>query len=273
MREVHRASLLSALGCMPQLQHLHCHTLWLRPSDLASLTALTRITLGGLLPPTAAPVQVPAAVDASASSAAAAGAAAAAAAARPSTAAGALPPQLQSLILAKAASPSALAALQPAPNLKHITLYRIRLGTSDVSPDGRVLPTVAADVGLAARLLAPFVESSELDDLTVAADCGPRPMGPPEAGLQGHTGWIRELAAVSALERLHISDVQLHVGDLTSLVSVLPDLKASTGIRRCATVPTVQSIAGRTPYCVHWYLLLALLLATASSPWLYIASN
>ncbi len=51
VQEAHRTSLLSALGCMPQLQRLFCPGLWLQPSELAPLTALTSVTLMGLLPP------------------------------------------------------------------------------------------------------------------------------------------------------------------------------------------------------------------------------
>ncbi len=100
VRETHRTSLLSALRCMPQLQHLDCPTLWLQPSDLASLTALTSATLRGLLPPAVG--QQPSGREGRGLTG--------------PQAAGCvpLPPYLRELVLFLGASPRAYAALRPA---------------------------------------------------------------------------------------------------------------------------------------------------------------
>ncbi len=206
VREVQRTSLLSALSCMPQLQHLYCSTLWLRPSEAASLTALTSLTLGGLLPP---PPQQPVGNRAAAS--------------------GSLPPQLRTLFLLGDVSPSTLAALQPPPSLTALGVNCIRFGTSDASPDCRVLPKAVRDFGLAMRLLTSLQTEGHWEGLTVAADCGPRPMGPPEAGPQGHTGWIVELAVLDTwLTYIKLEGVRLRVGDVACLVSSLPRLQVCT---------------------------------------------
>ncbi len=46
-----RASLLFAVRGMRRLQHLGCRDLCMEPPELAPLTALTSLTLGGLMPP------------------------------------------------------------------------------------------------------------------------------------------------------------------------------------------------------------------------------
>ncbi len=63
VRQLQHTAILSALQCMPHLQHLGCPTLWIPSTDptaLASLTNLTSLTLGGLLlPPPPPPWQQP----------------------------------------------------------------------------------------------------------------------------------------------------------------------------------------------------------------------
>ncbi len=219
--EVQRTLLLSALRAMPQLQHLSCFRLWLRPSEVAPLTALTSLTVGGLLPPQAAPT----AANAGAASCASGGS---------------LPPHLQTLALWEAVPPSALAALQPPPSLKELKVPGIRFGMSDVSPDCRVLPEAMQESGLAAQRLAPYLRLEWWRELEVAGDCGPRPMGPPEAGPRGHTGWIVELAMLSSRSQVKFDRVRLRVGDLACLVATLPKLQASTAVHSCRAPGAVQ---------------------------------
>ncbi len=209
VREVQRTSLLSALRCMPQLQDLSCRTLWLRPSEAASLAALTSLTLGRLLAPQdgmAAGVAAPAS--------------------------GALPPQLRTLSLRAGASPSVLAALQPPPSLTELDLSSIRFGTTDVSRGCKVLPEAVQAFGEAVRLVMhylPKCRQQEQRRIQVVAACGDDLMMPPDqAGCEGHAGWIRQLAPLGAwLTGLQIRGIRLTHGDLQCLVSELPNLQAS----------------------------------------------
>ncbi len=206
VREVQRTSLLSALRAMPQLQHLDCRTLWLRPSEAASLTALTSLTLGGLLP---------------LQEGMAAGAAAAAS--------GALPPQLRTFTLAGGTSPTVLAGLQPPTCLTQLKVSCIRFGMTDVSPECRVLPDVVRDVTPAAELLARLRDRPWFPGMVIAADCGNIPMEPREDPGQGHVEWIGGLEPLGTrLGDLTLKGVRLRVGDLVSLVSTLPQLRVST---------------------------------------------
>ncbi len=245
--EVQRSSLLSALRCMPQLQDLSCAKLWLRLYEVTPLTALTRLTLGGLLPPHVAPTG-----DGAASAVAAAtSAAAASVGAGASASGGSLPPQLRAFDLWEAIAPSALAALQPPTSMTKLHVSCIRFGMSDVSPDCRVLPKAVRDFGLAARRLAPFLLPEYWHDLTVAADCGDRPMGPPEAGAQSHTGWIRQMDVLSALTHLRFQGVRLYVGDLACLVATLPDLEAST-VSHTGVAHAVLRASAVLPWNAQW---------------------
>ncbi len=224
VRGAQRTSLLSALRRMPQLRQLRCSELWLRPSEAASLTALTGLHLGGLLAPPAAAapsVNVTAAEDTARSPA------------------GALPPQLRMLTLAFGASPSTLAALQPPPSLTELDASCICFGMSDVSPDGRVLPKAVQDFRSAVHLLAPLLPRKLRYPFYILADCGPRPMGPPEAGPRGHVQWMRELAVLDtgSLD-LTLKGVQLRVGELACLASALP--KVQVGL--CARAGCLQAV-------------------------------
>ncbi len=202
VRETHRTALLFALRCMPHLQHLDCSGLWLRPSELASLTALASLTLGGLLPPEP---QQPESISAAA----------------PWTL---LPAQLRTLTLASGASPGFLAAFQPPPSLKHFYVSRVHFGMQDVSPGCRLLPQVASDVSQAVVLLA----RAEPWTAAIVADCGALSMTPPGDAAAGHEEWIRGLRPLGTrLQHLTIKGVQLRVGDLVCLVSMLPNLTVS----------------------------------------------
>ncbi len=202
VREAHRTAVLSALRCMPQLQDLICRKLWLRPSDLASLTAsLTSLILGGLLPPEQQQQD---------SSSAAASCT--------------LPPQLRTLALAGGASPSCLAAFQPPPSLMEINVSCIRFGRADVSLDCWLRPQAARDVSAAAELLA----RSEPRACKIVADCGNGPMQPPGGAADGHEPWIRGLEPLGTwLEDLTMRGVQLLVGDVVCFASMLPKLRVS----------------------------------------------
>ncbi len=202
VREAHRTALLSALRHMPHLQDLTCRKLWLRPSEAASLTALTSLTLGGLLPPER---QQPKGNSIAA-------------------AVCTLPPQLRTLTLASGASPSFLAAFQPPPSLTEINVSCIRFGRADVSLGWRLLPQPARDVGPAAELLA----RSEPRAVKIVADCGAFVMKPPEGAADGHEAWIRGLGPLGTwLEDLTLTGVHLLVGDLVCLASTLPKLTVS----------------------------------------------
>ncbi len=207
VRKVQRTSLLSALRAMPQLQHLECSKLLLRPSEVASLAALTSLEIGELqLPwqPLAEGVAV--AFDA-----------------------WPLPPQLRQLTLPDGVSPSALAALQPPLNHTVFDVPCIRFGMFDVSPDCRVLPKAAQDFGQAVGLLAHCASSSGRRYLLVDADFSDEgPMEPPEGWAQGHAGWIKELAVLDQqLEGLTMHGIRLRVGDIACVVSTLPGLRVS----------------------------------------------
>ncbi len=206
VREVQRTSLLSALRAMPQLQHLDCRTLSLRLSEAAFLTALTSLTLGGLLPPPQQPHSNSAAAP------------------------GALPPQLRALTLAGGTSPTLLAAWQPPPGLTQLHVSCIRFGTSDVSPELQLRPEMARCVSLAAELLARLSGREPFADVAIVADCGDLPMQPPVDAALGHVEWIRGLAPLGTwLETVKVEGVRLHVGDLVCLVSTLPQLRVGEG--------------------------------------------
>ncbi len=202
VREAHRTSLLSALRHMPHLQDLTCRKLWLQPSELACLTALTSLTLGGLLPPER---QQP-----NGNSIAAAVCT--------------LPPRLQTLILAGGASPSFLATFQPPPSLKEFNVSCVRFGMADVSPYFELLPQAARDVSSAAVLLAGFAARA----VRIVAECCAGLLEPFEDAADSHEAWIRGLGPLStSLKDLTIQGVQLLVGDLACLVSTLPELRVS----------------------------------------------
>ncbi len=207
VREVHRASLLSALRAMPQLQHLYCFRLWLRASEAASLTALTSLTLGGLLPPPQLQQQQPVTDSLAGASAA-----------------GGLPPHLCTLTLTGGISPKVLAALHPPPSLTQLDASRIRFGTSDVSPGCRMQPVVMKDVRTAAVLLGRLMAGTCHKEITFKADCGMEQLRAP--WVAGHVEWIRGLAPLGTwLEGLKLERVRLQHADVVCLVSTLPMLR------------------------------------------------
>ncbi len=212
VREAHRTSLLSALRCMPQLQHLDCPTLWLRPSELpACLTALTSLTLGGLLPPPA--------VEGPGGLAGGDGFPARLAAGVP------LPPQLQELVLRTAASPRAIAQLQPPPPLVHLDVQTLRFGVSDVD-DGKLRPEAVEAVGPAVRkLLACRHPVRGPNLMRVRTDCGTDQLLPRDGSPSGHMEWIQQLQGLEAFRNLTLTDVRLRPADLCCLGQALPSLQ------------------------------------------------
>ncbi len=205
VQEAHRTSLLGALRCMLQL---YCPTLWLRPSELpACLTALTSLTPGGLRPPT---------VSANAGSNGPADD-------------GALPPQLQELVLKDEGSPRALADLRPQPSFTRLGVTTLRFGASDVTPDGRLRPEAVAAVGPAVRLLVGF--RGRPDDRRdecmwiKGGGSGISWLLRCEDFSSGHMEWIRQLQGLDARwSNMVLYNVALSTGDLCCLGQTLPNL-------------------------------------------------
>ncbi len=205
------ASLLVALRRMPRLQHLGCRELWMQPSYLAPLTALTSLTLGGLMPASEPLQPLP----------------------RPplplppteGVAAWALPPQLQELHLADGASPSILRLLQLPASIKRIRAPVLCFGMYDGTTGCRVQPGAVEAVGMAVRLLARY--AGDVDPwVRVEADCGPGLLEPREEGPTSHTEWLSQLAWLPpAVTKLELRHVRLRVGDVTCLASALPNIK------------------------------------------------
>ncbi len=208
-QEVHRTSLLSALRAMPQLQHVHCRTLSLQPAELASLTALTSVTLNELLPPPAVTAAPPAAQRQ---------------ASGPPDAAGMLPSQLQQLTLLGEASPQALAQLQILPCLTRLVVPLMRFGTSDVDEEGRLTAEAVAAVGPAVRLLLACGGGGQ-PEICIRGDGGPERLLPREGSPTGHMEWIQQLQGLDACCSLELRNVALRTGDVCCLGKTLPGLR------------------------------------------------
>ncbi len=227
VREAHRTSLLSALRCMPQLQHLDCPTLWLRASELpAALTALTSLTLGGLLPPPAGghPLGL-----------------------RDAGHGVALPPRLQEMVLQQGISPRALAELQPPPSSFHLDVSVMSFGMSDVLIDGHVRPEAVAVVGAAVRTLVAC--RSQADDgphrICITEDGSPCLLLPREESPSGHMEWIQQLQGLDVFKKLELESISLSTADLCCLGQVLPGLKGEGDPTFTATEPDGRQ---KTPF-------------------------
>ncbi len=221
--EAHRAALLSALRCMPQLQSLESAKMWLRPSELLPLTALTSLTLAGLLPPGAGHPSVPAWT-------------------RPGgrlPAGAALPPQLHTLDLRDGASPRALALLQPSPAFVRLSVSCMHFGMSDVDADGRPWTETVEAVGPAVRLILAYRDPAyqpscyrygSIEGFTIAG----RSEGhvcPREGSLTGHTEWIRQLQGLGdAFDRIVLEGIDLssNPADVSCLGHTLCNLKGES---------------------------------------------
>ncbi len=181
-----QASLMAALRCMPQLQHLDCQDFHLPANEISTLTALTHLEIAGLLGPATSP----------------------AAAAAPLPAASVtLPPQLQTMQLPYGCVRT-LAAIQPPESLKAVTAaynssHSLSFSVWDLTPDGkRLLPAAVRAVRGAVRLLAREREGSSegsgagpFNGRTLFVGpfrCDVAPIEPPEGqeGQEGHAAWI-----------------------------------------------------------------------------------
>ncbi len=213
VREVHRATLLSALQAMPQLQHLYCPTLWLRPSEAATLTALTSLTLGGLYPPPA-------------------GEGSGSGGAMP------LPPQLIKLALHTAASPRVLAGLQFPDTLEVLNIWQLRFGMSDVTPDHQLLPETVAAMGPAVRRISGLRGPRPgYAAMMVAADAAPGLLAPRSAVPDGHAEWLGSLRGFVGMSSLvmTMNGLALDFGDVCCLASALCKYQASLGLVAAAS--------------------------------------
>ncbi len=227
LRAAHRTSLLSALRALPQLQHLHCPTLWLQPSEAASLTALTSLTLGGLLPPLAREH----ALNPTRSNALFPLAFAAAP--------GALLPRLQELALQTAVSPRVLALLHPPASLNRLTASTLRFGVWDVDrEEGLLLPEAVASVAPAVQQLTAFPHngnppsnSNEAQDCSICIQgAGDLWLLRPRAGAQGgHSEWVLQLQGLDgAYGHLAMHQLELSTEDLSCLGRTLPNLRGES---------------------------------------------
>ncbi len=206
VRDAHRTSLLFALSCMPQLKRLDCPTLWLRPSELGPMGALTFLRVGGLLPPVMGPSDGPAE----------GGSAGVSAADRH------LPQRLRELVLRVGASPRALAPLLLTPALCKLDVQLMRFGMSDVDTEGRLRAEAVAAVGQAVRLLAVYRDQiPDVVRLCIEADGGPGPVKPREDAPNGHIEWIWQLQGLAAFRNLKLAHLDLRAGDLSCLGQAL----------------------------------------------------
>ncbi len=221
-QEAHRTSVLSTMRCMPQLQHLDCPTLWLQPSEAASLTALTSLTMQGVLPPPGAlePAQRGAAVTTAAS--------------------GGLPPQLRKLTLHATVSPRVLALLQPPACFAVLNASRLCFGVSDVDPEGRLRPEAVQAMGPAVRLIVAFKDRSRYrHEIILMNDGSHGRLLPREGSPNGHSEWIQQLQGLDAFAELTLRRFELRTGDLACLGQALPRLTGKKGrLLACCTYRT-----------------------------------
>ncbi len=252
VREAHRSSLLSALRCMPQLQHLHCLTLFLQPSELAALTALTRATLMGLLPPAVGQQPSPREGRGLIS--------------LPAAGCVALPPHLQELVLVWGASPRAYAALQPAAAFSGLHARALVFGMSDVDTEGRLRAEALAAVGPAVRLLTTYRDPTPGSGcFSIDGDGSYWPLQPRAGAPTGHIEWIRQLQGLDAFRSLELYNIDLRAGDLSCLGQTLSNLTGEPNhewcnstsphsvaceMASCRSVPCAVCIRGAfgTPY-------------------------
>lgn len=210
--------LLSALHEMRSLLHLSCPGMWFTPFELTWLPpSLRHLEIEGLLPPKAEELDdkveyyTPMPWD--------------------------LPPQLLELrLLGYAASPKALAAIRPPPEVKggatscRVHCFQLRFGLHDIDFDtGCLHRNAVATVGPALELLCATRPRPGQWTLQVAADGAEWPMAPPEdqeGEQEGHVGWVRQLqAAGEACTGLVLHNMALRSGDLEALTTAMPQLK------------------------------------------------
>lgn len=234
-----RASLLAALRAMPRLRALHCPHMYFEGSELAALTSLGALSIGGFIPSFVAD-QMRLAPEDSAGYAVAVAAAAAAAdpAAAPgrTTAPITLPPKLEILHLAHGGFLSALVAIQPPPSLRTVNLGRsacdrvhLHFSTTTSREGYGLVPSTAADFRRAAELLslchvpAAHRPVGRGRELSVVGSAAPDALQGP-AGEVGHGRWLRELQPLG-LKRLVLTNLQLELGDLLVIAESLEALQ------------------------------------------------
>ncbi len=199
-REDHRTSLLSALHCMPQLQHLDCPTLWLWPSQATSLTALTSLKLGGLLLPPPPSASGGGSSDGAFS----------------------LPARLVDLTLNTTVSPRLLASLQVPSTLTALHLWWLCFGMSDVTPDNRLLPETVEAVGPALQLISSLrAAEPTYSELVFDADGAPGVLLPRTGVSEGHVEWLRHLTAVEGVEVVKLRTLALQFEDMCCLAQAV----------------------------------------------------
>ncbi len=213
VRQAHQTAVLCVLCAMPQLQTVDCPTLWLHPSEAAPLTAVTNLSVGGLLPQPLASLVAPEAV------------------AQQSTAATMWPPRLQELTLHSGASPRLLAVLQLPATLRTFTCHTIRFGMLDVEVSNRIKQETLDALGPAVQLLVRTKRPTAVDRMQVLADGARGLLRPRERGPRGHAEWLGQLAGLDAFSGIELSGMKLRAGDLISLVSTLPNLQVGWGLR------------------------------------------
>ncbi len=234
VREAHRTAVLSALRAMPQLQQLSSATLWLRPPDVAHLTALTSLCAGGLLPPLPPPDDAGAAAGPVAGPAAARGGAAGGDEAEQPNAS-AWPPQLQQLVLYNGGSPRALAALELPSTLRCFACWAVCLGMSDVDEHGRILQETIDALGPAVQVVSRPETMRAEDKIEISVDCSHHTMHPRQDTPSGHVEWLLQLAGLGAFRSVElIGPVVLRAGDVACMVRMWSDVRVSgIGPARC----------------------------------------
>ncbi len=226
VREAHRTTLLSVLGHMKQLQHLHCPTLWLAPAEAAPLTALTGLHLGGLLP-TRGEYCVPMA-------------GAAGGRGGPTCfPVGSLPPLLRELHLHGAEPARLLAGLQLPSSLACLSVNRIRFGMSDMAEeDGRLTQEAVQAVGPVVRRLVRYRGGRRgSGSITILGEGSACRMQPREGSPEGHVEWVRQLQGLDCVVgHLTLDTITLSAEDLRCLGETLPHLKGEpwcASVERC----------------------------------------
>lgn len=212
VRQAHRAAVLSVLRAMPQLQRVDCPTLWPRPGEAASLTALTSLSVGGLLPSSLASLAAPET------------------AVSQSTTDAMWPPRLQELTLHSGGSPRLLAALQLPATLRTFACHTIRFGMLDVEVSNRIKQETLDSLGPAVQLLVRTKRPNAVDRMEVVADGAPGLLRPRERGPRGHAEWLQQLAGLDVFSGIELNGMKLRAGDVISLVSTLPNLRVGWGL-------------------------------------------
>ncbi len=239
-----RSSLLTALRAMPRLRALHCPHMYFEGSELAALTSLGALCIGGFIPSFVAD-QMQLAPEESAGYAVAVAATAAAAdpAAAPgrTTAPITLPPKLEILQLGHGGFLSALVAIQPPPSLRSVSLgsrgatdrIHLHFSTTTSREGYGLVPSAAADFRRVAELLslchvpAAHRSADRRRELSIAGRAAPDALQGP-LGEVGHGRWLRELQPLG-LRRLVLTNLQLEMGDLLVIAESLDTLQVGGG--------------------------------------------